>query len=64
MNIDEKIITHLNECLENGKTPERMTKRITCLTLKDKMKGNETLNFRLIMCLLIMWKVFIEILEE
>ena len=36
------IITDLNRCLGNGKTPERMTKGIPCLTLKDKKKGNET----------------------
>lgn len=39
-NIHVKIITHLNKCLENGKTPEWMTKRRTCLILKDERKWN------------------------
>ena len=45
-NIYEKMIIHLNKCLENGKTPEWMTKGRTCLILKDEKKGNETSNFR------------------
>ena len=40
--IHEKIITHLNKCLDNGKTPELMTKGRTCLILKDEKKGNKT----------------------
>ena len=35
-NIHEKIIKHLNKCLENGKTGEWMTKGLTCLILKDQ----------------------------
>ena len=57
-------ITHLNKCLDNGKRTERMAKGITCLTLKEEKKGNETSNFRLIMCLPIMWKLFIGILAD
>ena len=54
----------MNKCLENGKTLEWMMKGKTCLILKDEKKGNETSNFRLIMCLPIMQKVFIGILAE
>ena len=41
-----------------------MTKGRTCLILKDKKRGNETSNFRLITCISIMWKVFIGLLAE
>ena len=61
-NIHEKIITHLNKCLENGKTPEWMAKGRTYFIFKDEKKGNETPNFGLITCFPIMWKVFIGIL--
>ena len=36
------MIKHLNNSLENGKTPEWIMKGKTCLTLKDEKKGNET----------------------
>ena len=58
------MIIHLNKCLENGKTPEWMTKGRTCLILKDEKKGNETSNFRRITYLPIIWKVFTGILAE
>ena len=58
------MIIHLNKCLENGKTPEWMTKGRTCLILKDEKKGNETSNFRRITYLPIIWKVFTRILAE
>ena len=54
-NIHEKIVTYLNKCLQNGKTPEWMTKGRTCLILKNEKRGNETSNFRLITCLHIMF---------
>ena len=53
-NTQEKIITHLNNCLENSKTPDWMAKGRTCLILKDKKKGNKTSNFRSITCFPIM----------
>lgn len=36
MNNHEKIMTHVNRCIENGKTTEQMTKARTCLILKDE----------------------------
>ena len=54
-NIHENIIAHLNKFLENGKTPEWMTKGRTCLILKDKKKGNETSNFWPTLLSPIMW---------
>ena len=36
MNNDEKIMTQVNRCIENGKTTEWMTKGRTCFILKDE----------------------------
>ena len=58
------MIKHLNNCLENGKTPEWIMKGKTCLTLKDEKKGNETWNSRLVRCLPITWRVSTEILAN
>ena len=63
-NIREKIIKHLNKCLENSKTSEWITKGRTCLILKDEKKENETSNFRPITCLPIIWEVCTGILAE
>ena len=52
------------EYLKIGNTPEWMAQGRTCWILKDKKKGNETSNFRQIMFLPIMCKVFIGILAE
>ena len=41
-----------------------MTKGRTCLIPKNEKKGNEISHFRPIMCLPIIWKVFIGILAE
>lgn len=41
-----------------------MTKGRTCLIPKNEKKGNEISHFRPIMCLPIIWKVFIVILAE
>lgn len=53
-NIHEKIIAYLNKSLENGRIPEWMAIRRTCLILKGKKKGNETSNSRPVTCLPIM----------
>ena len=44
----------LNEALQSGNVPEWLTSGKTVLIVKDKDKGNEVTNFRLITCLPIM----------
>ena len=44
----------LNEALQSGNVPEWLTRGKTVLIVKDKDKGNEVTNFRLITCLPIM----------
>ena len=63
-NIHEKIIAHLNKCLQNDKKPDWVTKGRTCLIMKDEKKGKKTSNFRPITYLPIMWKGFTGILVE
>ena len=65
-NIHEKMVRHLNKCLENGtrKIPEWLAKGRTCLILKDEKKGNERSSFRPITCLPTMWMVFKAMLAD
>ena len=60
----DRIISQLNECLENGNVPEWMTKGKTVLILKDINKGNVASNYRPITCLPLMWKLLTGIISE
>ena len=51
-------LTHLlQNCLNEGKAPEWMTKGRTTLIQKDPGKGNIASNYRPITCLPLMWKI-------
>ena len=54
----------MTKLLENGITPEWMTKGRTCLILKDKKKGNETSNLGQLRAFLSCEKIFLVILAE
>ena len=56
-NLHDRLVKHLQACLNTGIVPSWMTKGRTVLIMKDCKKGGVTGNYRPIACLLIMWKL-------
>ena len=50
--------------LEMNETPDWLTTRKAVIIMKYREKGNDIINFRLITCLPLMWKIFVEILSD
>ena len=62
--LHDKISIHLNDCLELGGVPNWMVDGKTTLHMKDKTKGTDVANYRLIACLNLLWKVLTGIFAE
>ena len=52
------------QCLPGRKTPRWMNKGRTVLIQKDKSKGNDVSNYRLITCLPLTWKLLTGIIAD
>ena len=50
--------------LEMNETPDWLTTRKAVIIMKYREKGNDVINFRLITCFPLMWKIFAEILSD
>ena len=59
-----KLEQHLQECVNTGQVPTRMTEGRTVFIMKDKSKGTVVGNYRQIACLPLMWKLLTSIFSE
>ena len=59
--LHDRLVKHLQACLNTGIVPSWMTKGRTVLIMKDCKKGGVTGNYRPIACLPIMWKLLTRI---
>ncbi|XP_047475423.1 uncharacterized protein LOC125029527 [Penaeus chinensis] len=64
VSLQERIASHLQDCITKGEVPDWMTTGRTVLLLKDKSKGNEISNYRPITCLPLMWKLLTGIVAD
>ena len=55
--IHNRLATEMNKCIQKTEIPKWMTKGKTTLIQKDLLKGTTPTNYRLITCLLMMWKI-------
>lgn len=62
--LTERIAYQLDECLQQHRVPEWMTRGRTILIMKDKEAGPVAMNFRPITCLPLMWKLLASVMSE
>ena len=60
----ERVRLQLKECLDSGFVPSWLTTGKTSLLQKDKSKGNVGINYRLITCLPLMWKLLTGVIAD
>lgn len=62
--VRKDLALHVQNSLENHNPPRWLVTGSPTLIMKDKMKGAEVSNFRLITCFPLMWKLLTGILSE
>ena len=62
--IHNKLATEMNKCIQKTEISKWMTKGKTTLIQKGSLKGITPNNYRLIMCLLMIWKILTAQIRE
>ena len=62
--LPERVRLQLKECLDSGFEPGWLNRGRNSLLQKDKSEGNLTRNYRPIICLPLMWKLFTGVIAD
>ena len=62
--LHDKLVVYLQDCLDPGVVPDRLTRERTLLIQNDKVKGNVASNYRPITCSPLLWKLLTVILAN